>query len=89
MDEPLLRNVGRAHRYFDQVRSGKTFSERAESEGVSKRRIQQLIELASLAPDMIRNVRVGKQPVGLTSDWWMRHAFSPIWSEQREQFTAL
>ena len=89
IDETLLRNVGRAHRYFDQVRSGKTFSEIAEFEGVSKRRIQQLIELAFLAPDMIRNVRVGKQPVGLTSDWLMRHAFSPVWSEQREQFTAL
>lgn len=89
IDETLLRNIGRAHRYFDQVRSGKTFGEIAESEGVSKRRIQQLIELAFLAPDVVRNVRDGKQPVGLTSDWLMRHAFSPIWSEQREQVSAL
>ena len=89
LDETLLRNIGRAHRYFDMVCSGKTFGEIADSEGVSKRRIQQVIELAFLAPDMIRNVRRGKQPVGLTSDWLMRHAFSPIWSEQREQFTAL
>jgi DNA invertase Pin-like site-specific DNA recombinase len=89
LDETLLRNIGRAHRYFDMVCSGKTFGEIADAEGVSKRRIQQLIELAFLAPDMIRNVRSGKQPVGLTSDWLMRHAFSPVWSEQREQFTAL
>ncbi len=89
IDETLLRNIGRAHRYFDMVCSGKTFGEIADAEGVSKRRIQQLIELAFLAPDTIRNVRSGKQPVGLTSDWLMRHAFSPVWSEQREQFTAL
>jgi len=89
IDETLLRNIGRAHRYFDLVRSGKTFGEIAESAGVSKRRIQQLIELAFLAPDIIRDVRDGKKPVGLTSDWLMRHAFSPIWTEQRQQFPAL
>jgi hypothetical protein len=89
IDETLLRNIGRAHRYFDLVRSGKTFGEIADSEGVSKRRVQQLIELAFLAPNTIRAVWEGRQPVGLTSDWLMRHAFSPIWSEQRELFTAL
>lgn len=88
-DETLLRNIGRAHRYFDLVRSGKTFGEIAATEGVSKRRIQHLIELAFLAPHVIRAVREGRQPVGLTSDWLKRHAFSPIWSEQREYFAAL
>jgi len=89
IDETLLRNIGRAHRYFDMVCSGKTFNEIADAESVSKRRIQQVIELAFLAPDVIRHVRRGKQPVGLTSDWLMRHAFSPVWSEQHEQFTSL
>lgn len=89
IDKTLLRNIGRAHQYFDLVCSGKTLGEIAETEGVSKRRIQQLIELAFLAPDVIRSVREGRQPVGLTSEWLMRHAFTPVWSEQREQFSAL
>lgn len=89
VDTTLLRNIARAHRYFDQVRAGKTFGEIAEKEGVSKRRIQQVIELAFLAPDVIRSVRDGQQPVGLTSDWLKRHAFSPIWSEQRVLFSTL
>jgi DNA invertase Pin-like site-specific DNA recombinase len=89
IDATLLRNVARAHRYFDLVRLGKTFAEIAEAEGVSKRRVQQLIELAFLAPDVIRTVREGEQPVGMTSDWLKRHAFSPIWSEQRDAFAAL
>lgn len=88
-DETLLRNIARAHRYFEQVRSGKTFGEISEAEGVSKRRIQHLIELAFLAPDIIRSVHEGKQPVGLTSEWLKRHAFSPIWAEQREQFIVI
>lgn len=87
-DETLLRNIARAHRYFDLVRSGKTFGEISEAKGVSKRRIQHLIEVAFLAPDIIRSVHEGKQPVGLTSEWLKRHAFSPIWAEQREQFAA-
>ncbi|NNE51906.1 MAG: recombinase family protein [Sulfitobacter sp.] len=89
IDVTLLRNIARAHRYFDLVKSGRTFSEIADTEGVSKRRVQQLIELAFLAPDVIRAVREGRQPVGLTSDWLKRHAFSPIWSEQRDAFAAL
>ncbi|WP_420583850.1 hypothetical protein [Ruegeria sp.] len=88
-DETLLRNIARAHRYFDLVRSGKTFGEISEAEGVSKRRIQHLIELAFLAPDIIRAIHEGRQPVGLTSEWLKRQAFSPIWSEQREQFATL
>jgi hypothetical protein len=87
IDATLLRNIARAHRYFDLVRSGKTFGEIAETEGVSKRRIQHLIELAFLAPDVIRAVREGRQPVAMTSDWLKRHAFPPIWSEQREIFS--
>ena len=89
IDETLLRTIARTHRYFDLVRSGKTFGEIAEVESISKRRIQLLIELAFLAPGIIRDVRDGKQPVGLTSDWLMRHAFSPIWAEQHKQFSAL
>ena len=89
IDETLLRNIGRACRYFDLVCSGKTLGEIAEIEGASKRRIQQLIELAFLTPDVIRSVREGCQPVGLTSEWLMRHAFTPIWSEQRERFSTL
>ena len=89
IDETLMRNIARAHRYFDLVRSGRTLSEIAESDGVSKHRVKQVIDLAFLAPDVIRSVREGRQAVGLTSDWLTRHAFSPIWSEQRNQFSAL
>ncbi len=71
--------ISRVHRYFDLVFSGGTFSEIAETECVSKHRVQQLIKLAFLALDVIRSVRDGRQPVGLTSDWLMRHAFSPLW----------
>ncbi|MFK7745882.1 MAG: hypothetical protein AB8B47_12570 [Roseobacter sp.] len=89
IDATLLRNIARAYRYFDLVRSGKTFAKTTETERVSKRRVQQLIELAFLALDAIKAVFEGQQPVGMTSDWLKKYAFSPIWAKQRDAFAAL
>jgi site-specific DNA recombinase len=88
-DETLFRNIARAHRYFDKILDGQTFGEIAKTEDLSKRRVQQLIELAFLAPDVIRDTFDGRQPTGLTSEWLFRHSFSPVWHEQREMFRAL
>ena len=74
---------------FDLIRSGKTYAEIAEAEGASKRRVQQLIELAFLAPDIVRDVWDGGQPVGLTSHWLKSHAFSPVWTAQQDLFRVL
>ena len=70
-------------------RAGKTYGEIAETEGVSKRRIQDLVELAFLAPNYIRDVWRVTQPVGLTSKWAESHSTSPIWQDKRALFMAL
>lgn len=88
-DETLFRNIALGHRYFSLILAGRTFGEIAEGESVSKRRVQQLIELAFLAPDVIRDAFDGRQPTGLTSEWLVRHSFPPVWHEQREMFRAL
>ena len=88
-DQTLFKNIELAHRYFDMIRSGKTYAEITEAEGASKRRIQQLVELAFLAPDFIGDVWEGGQPVGLTSHWLKFHSFTSMWDEQRDLFRAL
>ena len=88
-DDVLFKNIARAHRYFALVRSGKTYAEIAKVEGVSNDRIQKLIELAFLAPDVIRDVCEGSQPLGLTTEWLLRHAFPTVWQDQREMFRPL
>ena len=88
-DDTLFKNIALAHRYFDMIRSGKTYTEIAEAEGASKRRVQHLVELAFLAPDIVRDVWEGGQPGGLTSHWLKSHAFSPVWTAQRDLFRAL
>jgi hypothetical protein len=55
----------------------------------SKRRIQRMIDLAFLAPGLVREVVDGKQPLGFTSDWSKQHSLPPKWDEQRELLTQL
>ncbi|MEM9427112.1 MAG: recombinase family protein, partial [Pseudomonadota bacterium] len=83
IDETLIRNIARAHHWFEAIKSGKTFSEIAAADGTHKSRIQQMIGLAFLAPDIIRDVLEGKQPVGFTSEWCVRHNLPVDWTQQR------
>ncbi|MEL7202849.1 MAG: recombinase family protein [Pseudomonadota bacterium] len=89
IDETLIRNITRAHNWFEVIKSGKTFSEIAVAEGTHKSRVQQMIGLAFLAPDIIRDVLEGKQPVGFTSDWCKSNTLPSDWAEQRELLATL
>jgi site-specific DNA recombinase len=88
-DETLIRNIARAHAWFGRIKAGETFAEIAETEGTSKRRVQQMIDLAFLAPDIVRDVLDGRQPTGFTSDWCKTHELPSDWSEQRALIATL
>jgi site-specific DNA recombinase len=88
-DVVLFRNIARANRYYAMILAGQTYAEIAKAEGVSKHRIHKLIELAFLAPDVVRDVYEGNQPTGLTTEWLLRHSIPPIWCGQREVFRTL
>ena len=89
LDPRLIENIAKAHHWFGQIKAGKTFTEIAATEKSSKRRIQQMIDLAFLAPDIVRDVMAGKQPLGFTSDWCLRHALPSDWIEQRRLIATL
>ncbi|MEM7441592.1 MAG: recombinase family protein, partial [Pseudomonadota bacterium] len=88
-DEVLWSNITRANRYFERIRSGMTYSEIAQAEGTSKDRVQKLTDLALLAPDIIRDVLQGTQPIGLTTEWLIRHSIPVNWQEQRDLISTL
>ncbi len=88
-DPVLVRNIVKARNWLAMIIKGKTFAEIAETEGTSKRRIQAVVELALLSPDVFGAIETGEQPAGLTSDYLIKTSFSAIWSEQREQFAEL
>ncbi len=66
-----------------------TESTKGNREGTSKRRVQQVIGLAFLAPDIVRDVLDGKQPLGFTSEWCLRHDLPSDWAAQRQLLATL
>jgi site-specific DNA recombinase len=78
-----------AGRRLAMIAQGKTFTEIAESESTSKRRIKDVVELALLGPNVMKAITTGEQPDGLTSDYLIKTGFPVIWAEQREKFAAL
>lgn len=89
VDRRLVQNIAKARRWLKQILAGQTFSEIAEADGTSKRRVQDLVDLALLAPEVLNAIVAGEQPLGLTSDYLIKMGFPALWSEQRAQFAAL
>ncbi|MGK7651994.1 hypothetical protein ACSQ76_06125 [Roseovarius sp. B08] len=88
-DDTLIRNLAKAHAWVERLKAGETFSKIAASDHTSKRRIQQLVGLAFLAPDIIRDVLAGRQPIGFTSEWCLRHDLPSDWTQQRKLLATL
>jgi len=89
VDNVLLTNVAHAHTWFGMIKAGQTYAEIAQAVGTSKRRVQQMLDLAFLAPDIVRDVINGHQPLGFTSDWCLRHDLPTDWDEQRKLIATL
>ena len=66
-DPHLLKAVARGHRWFAELASGKSASikEIARREGVYDSYVKRLIPLAFLAPELVRSICNGSQPIGI------------------------
>jgi len=85
-DAALIKAVVRAHKWFDDLVSGRARSlgEIAGKEGVSDRYVSHLIPLAFLAPDIVEAILGGTQPVDLTTETLTKRIELPLyWSEQK------
>ncbi|MGX9357243.1 recombinase family protein [Roseobacteraceae bacterium S113] len=89
IDRTLVQNTMKGRSWLAMVIAGETFSEIADSEDVSKRRVQDVVNLALLAPDVLDRTATGEQPDGLTTDYLIKTRFSAVWSEQHAQFASL
>jgi site-specific DNA recombinase len=89
VDLPLLKAVARAHRWFDELSTGKASSlaEIAAREGLAVRYVGRVIRLAFLAPDIVESIVEGRQPTSLTAEAVIRHSEIPL--EWHSQKTAL
>jgi len=69
IDTTLIRSIAKARHYSDAIKRGQSFEEIAATENLSKRRILQVVDLAFLAPDTVKKIVQGNQPVSLTAKW--------------------
>ncbi|MEP3046353.1 MAG: hypothetical protein ABJL55_01030 [Roseibium sp.] len=83
-DQTLIRNIKAANRWYQAVQKGQSFTEIANREGTSANTVQRVISLAFLAPDIVRDILRGKQPVALTSDWLLRQTLPGDFDKQRD-----
>ncbi|RMA43743.1 recombinase family protein [Rhodophyticola porphyridii] len=89
VDRTLVQNIVKAQKWLAMIIQGKTFAEIAETEGTSKRRVQDVIDLAMLAPDILDAIANGEQPEGLTSDYLVKLGVPAVWTDQRDLFASL
>ena len=86
VDLALVKAVARAHRWFDELSSGKarSLAALAAREGLSVRYVGRLIRLAFLAPEIVEAIVAGRQPATLTAEALTRRIELPLsWSSQR------
>ena len=67
VDRTLLRNIANAFSWLDRIKAGKTYEQIATEDAIPTDRVRKAIRYAFLAPDIVRAIVQGRQPVGLTS----------------------
>jgi len=84
-DPALLKLVARAHRWSDDLLSGRARSvaEIAARERVGARHVRRLLRLAFLAPEIVEAIAAGRQPPELTAEALAKRIDLPVlWNEQ-------
>jgi site-specific DNA recombinase len=88
-DPALIKAIARGRAWFEELATGRARSlqESAKREGITRRYIRRLVNLAFLSPDLVEAVLHGRQPVELTAtplteldlplDWAEQHRLLP------------
>ena len=78
VDRTLLRNIANALSWLDRIKAGKTYEQIATEDAIPTDRVRKAIRYAFLAPDIVRAIVEGRQPVGLTSSYLLHHPVPSI-----------
>ena len=84
-DPTLIKAIARGHLWFEELATGRARSldELATREGITRRYIRRLVNLAFLSPQLIEAILQGRQPVALTATRLTELDLPLDWSEQR------
>lgn len=90
-NETLMRALARGFFWQELLDSGRVASiaEIAACEGIEKVRVQKMLRLARLAPDVVEDIACGRQAVGLSLEFFMRKPMADDWDAQRAAISGL
>jgi site-specific DNA recombinase len=84
-DPALIKAVARGRLWFEALATGRARSlhELATREGISRRYVRRLVNLAFLSPQLVEAILQGRQPVALTTTRLTELDLPLDWGEQR------
>jgi DNA invertase Pin-like site-specific DNA recombinase len=88
-DPALVKAIARGRAWFDDLVTGRARSlqELAKRDGISRRYIRRLVDLAFLSPQLVEAILQGRQPVELTATRLTELDLPLDWAEQHRLLT--
>ena len=83
-DPALIKAIARGRAWFEELATGRARSlqELADRDGIARRYIRRLIDLAFLSPQLVEAILQGRQPVELTATRLTELDLPLSWTEQ-------
>ncbi len=84
-DPTLIKAIARGRAWFEELAAGRARSlrELAERDGITRRYVRRLVDLAFLSPELVEAILQGRQPVKLTATRLIELDLPLDWTEQR------
>ena len=84
-DPTLIKAIARGRAWFEELAAGRARSlrELAERDGITRRYVRRLVDLAFLRPELVEVILHGRQPVELTATRLTELDLPLDWTDQR------
>jgi len=84
-DPTLIKAIARGRAWFEELATGRARSlrELAECNGITRRYVRRLVDLAFLSPELVEAILQGRQPVELTATRLTELDLPLDWTDQR------
>ena len=90
-DESLMRALAKGMFWQQLLDEGRVASinDLAAVEGGDRMRVYKMLKLARLAPEIVEDITRGRQPVGLSMEFFMGYRLPDDWDAQRQMIAGL
>ena len=85
-DPALIKAIARGRAWFEELATGRARSLRdlANRDGITRRYIRRLVDVAFLSPELVEAILQGRQPVKLTATRLTELDLPLDWTEQQK-----